>query len=85
RLASTSHSSTPTPFLFPAHRNPTPHQIFHLPSNASQAEIKARYYELARMFHPDSPASQALPSSVRHTRFHAITRAYDILRGRSNA
>lgn len=37
------------------------------------------------MFHPDSPASQALPSSVRHTRFHAITRAYDILRGRSNA
>ncbi|KAF8468111.1 hypothetical protein DFH94DRAFT_777198 [Russula ochroleuca] len=85
RLASTSHSSTPTPFPFPAHRNPTPYQIFHLPSNASQAEIKARYYELARTFHPDSPASQALPSSVRHTRFHAVTRAYDILRGRSNA
>jgi hypothetical protein len=42
-------------------------------------------YELARTFHPDSPASQGLPSSVRHARFHAVTRAYDILRGRSNA
>jgi len=42
-------------------------------------------YELVRTFHPDSPASQALPSSVRHARFHAVTKAYDILRGRSNA
>jgi DnaJ-class molecular chaperone len=41
-------------------------------------------YELARTFHPDSPTSQALPSSVRHARFHAVTRAYDILRGRSH-
>jgi DnaJ-class molecular chaperone len=38
-----------------------------------------------RVYHPDSPASQALPSSVRHARFHAVTKAYDILRGRSNA
>jgi hypothetical protein len=43
RLASTSPSSpSSTPFPFPAHRNPTPHQIFHLPPNPSQAEIKAR-------------------------------------------
>ena len=42
-------------------------------------------YELARTFHPDSPASRTLPLSVRHSRFHAVTRAYDILRGRSNA
>jgi hypothetical protein len=41
-------------------------------------------YELVRTYHPDSPASQALPSSVRHARFHAVTKAYDILRGRSN-
>jgi len=85
RFASTSPSPTSTPFPFPAHRNPAPHQIFHLPSNASQAEIKARYYELVRTHHPDSPASQALPSSLRHARFHAITKAYDILRGRSKA
>ena len=42
RFASTSPSTTSTPFLFPAHHNPTPHQIFHLPLNASQADIKAR-------------------------------------------
>ena len=40
RLASTSTSSPPYPF--PTHRNPTPHQIFHLPPGASQADIKAR-------------------------------------------
>jgi hypothetical protein len=102
RFASQSSPSS-TPFPFPAHRNPTPHQIFHLPSNASQAEIKARCtfasispqvsfhhshhgtdYELARIFHPDSPASRALTSGVRHARFHAVTRAYDILRGKTS-
>ena len=41
-------------------------------------------YELVRTYHPDSPASQALPSSVRHARFHAVAKAYDILRGSSN-
>ena len=41
-------------------------------------------YELVRTYHPDSPASHALPSSVRHARFHAVSKAYDILRGRSN-
>ncbi|KAI0248772.1 hypothetical protein BJV78DRAFT_1130825 [Lactifluus subvellereus] len=84
RLASTSTSSTSPKFPFPTHRNPTPHQIFHLPPGASQAEIKARYYELARTFHPDSPTAHALPVSVRHVRFHAITMAYDILRGKSH-
>jgi hypothetical protein len=96
RLASSSTSSR---FPFPSHRNPTPHQIFHLSPGASQADIKARCasfrpctsspadtyttdYELARTFHPDSPAAQALPATVRHARFHAVTRAYDILRGK---
>jgi hypothetical protein len=41
-------------------------------------------YELVRTYHPDSPASQTFPSSVRHARFHAVTKAYDILRGRPN-
>lgn len=104
RFASTSSSaSSSTPFPFPTHRNPSPHQIFHLPLNASQVEIKARCarisilqhppqlltlstdYELVRTFHPDSPASRALPSSVRHARFHAVSRAYDTLRGKSHA
>jgi hypothetical protein len=99
RLASSSTSSR---FPFPSHRNPTPHQIFHLLPGASQADIKARCtsvrssarspadtyttdYELARTFHPDSPAAQALPATVRHARFHAVTRAYDILRGKPHS
>ncbi|KAN0129370.1 hypothetical protein V8E53_012860 [Lactarius tabidus] len=82
RLASSSTSSR---FPFPSHRNPTPHQIFPLLPGASQADIKARYYELARTFHHDSPAAQALPATVRHARFHAVTRAYDILRGKPHS
>ncbi len=42
-------------------------------------------YELARTFHPDAPAAQALPATVRHARFHAVTRAYDVLRGKPHA
>ena len=41
-------------------------------------------YELARTFHPDSPTAHALPVSLRHARFHAITMAYDVLRGKSH-
>ena len=103
RLASThASSSKSSPFPFPSHRNPTPHQIFHLPPGASQADIKARCksitytahqlthypttdYELARTFHPDAPAAQKLPATVRHARFHAVTRAYDVLRGKPHS
>ena len=47
RLASTTAStsdagSSSTSYPFPAHPNPTPHQIFHLPHSASQQEVKAR-------------------------------------------
>ena len=42
-------------------------------------------YELARTFHPDSPAAQTLPATVRHARFHAVTRAYDVLRGKPHS
>src|SRR5271163_3399005 len=41
RLASTT-SSNPPHFPYPRHHRPTPHQIFHLPFNASQQDIKAR-------------------------------------------
>lgn len=36
-----SISSKP-PFPFPTHTNPAPHDIFHLPRNASQRDIKSR-------------------------------------------
>ncbi|KAJ7583664.1 hypothetical protein C8J56DRAFT_954644 [Mycena floridula] len=67
-------------FPFPATERPSPHQIFHLSHNASQEEIKKRYYELVRMHHPDSSLDKTLSSAQKHVRFQAITAAYDTLR-----
>ncbi|KAH7925308.1 hypothetical protein BV22DRAFT_993851, partial [Leucogyrophana mollusca] len=84
RLASTDSSGTHghARFPFPLHPRPTPHQIFHLPLGASQADIKGRYYDLVRMHHPDSAHTRNLPPSERHARFQAITAAYETLCGK---
>ena len=53
---------------YPTHlANPTPYQLFHLPTNASQAEIKARYYDLVRVMHPDRHFSLSSDESRRQT------------------
>ncbi|KAI0812327.1 hypothetical protein BC629DRAFT_931986 [Irpex lacteus] len=79
------HASTSAnPYPYPNTANPTPHQIFHLPRSATQADVKARYYELVRIYHPDSPVSRVLPSTTAQTRFQAITHAYDVLRGKTS-
>jgi len=65
------------------HRKPrSKHDVCFTSKEPAQLLTSSTDYELARAFHPDSPVPQALPSTVRHDRFHAITRAYDILRGR---
>ncbi|KAF8210115.1 hypothetical protein K438DRAFT_1959397 [Mycena galopus ATCC 62051] len=69
-------------FPFPNTGNPTPHQIFHLPRNASQSDVKARYFELVKIHHPDK-VDQSVPSGVAHARFQAITSAYNALRTNS--
>ncbi|KAG8991984.1 hypothetical protein FRB94_012102 [Tulasnella sp. JGI-2019a] len=76
----TSASSSKNPFPFPPHRNPTPLQIFHLDSSASDADIKSRYYELVKLFHPDTAAQDGASSKVRQDRFQRITVAYNQLR-----
>ncbi|KAF9650613.1 hypothetical protein BDM02DRAFT_3267830 [Thelephora ganbajun] len=61
--ASKAHSRYP----FPTHPNPTPFQILHLPTNASSEAIKARYYELVKVYHPDvvvASLSQDSPTSA---------------------
>jgi hypothetical protein len=63
-LASTSTSST-SPFPFPTHRNPTPHQIFHLPPGASQSEIKAR---CTPHFPSSSPKTHTLRVQITNLR-----------------
>ncbi|KAL1707014.1 hypothetical protein EV121DRAFT_200152 [Schizophyllum commune] len=84
---STTRSFSTTPprenaYPFPTNPRPTPHQIFHLPVTATQKEIKARYYDLVRLHHPDSHNCRHMTPAERHRRFQAITNAYDILRGK---
>lgn len=71
-------------FPYPSHPRPTPYQIFHLHRDASQKQVKTRYYELVRVHHPDSPHSRAsdLPKRTRDERFSAIKDAYDVLTGK---
>ncbi|KAL1741972.1 hypothetical protein HDZ31DRAFT_1867, partial [Schizophyllum fasciatum] len=78
------HTSAPrgTSYPFPTNPRPTPHQIFHLPVTANQKDVKARYYELVRLHHPDSHNCRHMSAAERHRRFQAITNAYDILRGK---
>ncbi|KAJ8591543.1 hypothetical protein M405DRAFT_734871 [Rhizopogon salebrosus TDB-379] len=82
RLASTVPGAQ---YPFPRHPQPTPHQIFHLSYGASQTDIKSRYYELVREHHPDSAHAQHISPSERHSRFQAITAAYEILTGKSRS
>jgi len=77
-ILQTRHVASKPQFPFPTNPNPTPHQIFHLPRNAPQAEVKARYFDLVRIYHPDK-ADQSIPSAVAHARFQAITAAYNAL------
>ncbi|KAI0930526.1 hypothetical protein AcV5_007215 [Taiwanofungus camphoratus] len=79
RKASTSSN----PFPFPTNVNPTPLQIFHLPPSASRDEVKARYYDLVRIYHPDSPISRSAPPDTAHARFQAISAAYATLSGKA--
>ncbi|KIK57770.1 hypothetical protein GYMLUDRAFT_45961 [Collybiopsis luxurians FD-317 M1] len=76
-----SISSHPNSFPFPAHlTNPTPYEIFHLPYGCTQQQIKERYIDLVRLYHPDSPSCRLVPPTERHARFQAIRAAYDALR-----
>ncbi|KAF9075244.1 hypothetical protein BDP27DRAFT_39987 [Rhodocollybia butyracea] len=67
-------------FPFPNHPNPSPLDIFHLSYGCTQDQVKERYYDLVRQYHPDSPSCRLMPPAERHARFQAIRAAYDSLR-----
>ncbi|KAJ7045406.1 hypothetical protein C8F04DRAFT_433289 [Mycena alexandri] len=71
---------SPSLFPFPKTPNPTPHEIFHLPWSAHQSDVKARYFDLVRIYHPDK-VDPSIPDGVARARFQAITTAYNALRG----
>ncbi|KAL1942795.1 hypothetical protein VTO73DRAFT_5035 [Trametes versicolor] len=82
-----SASTSANPYPFPKATHPTPHQIFHLPRSATRADVKARYYDLVRIYHPDSPVASAggISPEIAHARFQAIASAYAVLSGKKPA
>ncbi|KAK4702258.1 hypothetical protein P7C70_g3965, partial [Phenoliferia sp. Uapishka_3] len=94
RLFSTSPSlhATQTDLSFPTKQNPNPWEIFHLDpkSTPTRSELKARFYDLARRYHPDRqpPSEPTSPTSKGKTRdtsaeFKQIVSAYEILQSPS--
>ncbi|KAI9320963.1 DnaJ domain-containing protein [Dichotomocladium elegans] len=50
----------------------SPFEILSLPTTASSADIKRRYYELAKTLHPDKPTGNV-------EEFQKVVRAYELL------
>jgi len=64
---------------WPSTPNPTPYEIFGLPRTASSSEIKKRYYQLARKYHPDSRISSTEADQERLQRFRDVVKANELL------
>jgi curved DNA-binding protein CbpA len=64
---------------WPKSSNPSPYEIFGLPPTASAADIKKRYYELAKRYHPDSRATSAQVEQERIQRFRQVVQANELL------
>merc|ERR1719487_1990659 len=79
------------PLPFPKKSNPSPFEIFHLPRdrNISNKEVKGRYLELVKLYHPDRRAAQGDGGSAKSKgkgkaadddhEFKAIVAAYELL------
>ncbi|MBW0493527.1 hypothetical protein O181_033242 [Austropuccinia psidii MF-1] len=83
------HQKIMSNYPFPNNPNPNPFEIFHLPRSATPSQIKQRYYQLVKIYHPDI-ATQSLPSKSKGSsdnqilnRFKLIVQAYELLRSPS--
>ena len=61
----------------PSNPKATPFEIFSLPSSATPKQIKSRYYELVRIYHPDKAPTQ--DAQKRTKDFQMIVKAYELL------
>lgn len=80
-------------FPMPTSKQATPYEIFHLPRNTSPSEIKTRYYDLVKIYHPDRilaqynevPSSSIKPNTTiltpekAHEDFKRVREAYVLL------
>ena len=73
---SSSSDSTPRPNIpWPSHSaTPSPYEIFALPHHATPKDIKSRYFQLVKQYHPDHSPH---PNST--DRFRKVVEAYKIL------
>ncbi|CCX35422.1 putative Hsp40 co-chaperone Jid1 [Taphrina deformans PYCC 5710] len=76
RCARALFNSATNHLPWPPHQFPTPYEIFHVEQSASAGEIKKRYYELVKIYHPDKIHN---PSVLENERFHKIVAANDLL------
>ncbi|ORY85639.1 DnaJ domain-containing protein [Protomyces lactucae-debilis] len=72
RASSLAWPSTPTP---------SPYEIFHIERTASTREVKQRYYELVKLYHPDKLDSKepAEAMALANERFRKIVAANTLL------
>lgn len=76
--SSSSSSSDPRPLIpWPKSTNPSPYEIFNLPRTATPKEIKSRYFQLVKQYHPDHAPSRSQTFAVE--RFRKVVEAYKIL------
>jgi curved DNA-binding protein CbpA len=58
-----------------------PYEIFHLPRSASDADIKARYYDLVRLLHPDrAGVADGSAAKQQKRQWEEMQKAYELLR-----
>ncbi|CAG8445408.1 17717_t:CDS:2 [Acaulospora morrowiae] len=63
-------------YKWPPKSFPTPFEIFKLPITATEEEIKRRYYELVKIYHPDRSGDDS-PEALE--KFRKVVKAYEIL------
>jgi DnaJ domain len=72
-------ASTSDDIRWPTVSNPSPYEILDLPQTASASEIKARYYILAKRYHPDSHELTGETTHERLHRFRQVVQAHEFL------
>lgn len=61
---------------WPLSPSPSPYEIFHLDKTAPQKQVKERYYQLVKLYHPDKLTN---PTQLETERFRKIVQANHIL------